>query len=304
MKKTLLCASLAFGISITPIAHASSPSEQFATTVEIMIDAAVNGFSADTVTRVLDDVIFGPQPDYVTLHEDSLNAIDNLIEDQLVRYVVADMKHAQRNFRDELEYYHFAYGDSGNGDAIDSLVSTGFDVENHTAFRPSSTGGQDLYNEQAYLLTSSYAGVASMLAGILVESRAIHNPQDTVYVQQKASEFADHLSLLGALASNYVWDNVTVYEPPISCDDWVIHSDSSTSDFNSSSRDDIATQGQCAFVVTDSLDGRSASFHVSDYGYYPAQGLASSKRSDWALEHRNTIRSSKFSNIVTKLSNM
>lgn len=290
--KKLTLASVIFGsLTISTTASANSPTEQMIDLAEIWASSTIDGYTIGQ--RVLDLVIFSSSgPDYVRLHQDSLDEIDQIVNNALFDLEVRDMQSTSRTFRHNVEDYHASHvNGSGSNSEIADLASYGMSLIEHPAYQVGSNG-------KAHLLTASFASDAALVAAVYGEAIAIGRfPPE--HGRARTALLASMLEQLGSATSQYTHLNVVVHDAPFHCSG--VGADSTPFLQADESTFEQTLFRDCVFTVHDAIVGRTTAFEVSALGYEGAAGLAYNQQLAWIIENQNSIRGSKYQIVLDKL---
>jgi hypothetical protein len=147
---------------------------------------------------------------YVMLHQDSLDAIDDLIAQNIITSDVEDAKSKLLSFVDLLAYYNETVNNNfPDASALGGLIDLTTSLKNHHAYRKS-------YNSEKYFLTKSYALVASLTISTLTE-KLLQNYISYDYLSYEAHELALTLQQMKSDMSTYISTHVTVSIPDPDC---------------------------------------------------------------------------------------
>ncbi|WP_144394766.1 hypothetical protein [Pleionea sediminis] len=269
--------------------------------------AIVNG-----VKSFIKDALFGSGgPDYVLLHEQSLQQIENIVREVVLTSDVEDAKSELLSFQDMMEYYNAsAQDDSPDLSILPLLINYATSLKNHRAYR-------DSYNDNAYLLTGSYSLAAALTIAVFVE-KELQGEIDHAYVVAIANSLHQKLTELGSQANSYISRNIQLRYPTGRCDDIIIRKDGvEKSEVNNDvamkslielqPKDDASfgyTRGSCTYIVYDRISGRNYFFHIADMGRNLASRLSMRKRNQLVQQYKDQIKGKEYNQIVNQLDNM
>jgi hypothetical protein len=228
-----------------------------------IVDAAKNAI-LNELKSLIKDSLFGSSsgPNYVLLHEQALQQIEDIVEQVIITSDVEDAKSALLSFSDLINYYHItAQDDSPDLSIMPILINYATSLKNHQAYRVE-------YNPEAYLLTASYTLVTSLTLAIYTE-RVLQDefPEDDL------SEIADALYVqlngLGARAYTYIRDNIEFRETSACWDDHGVISELLENVYSTNGREaalsagDVAP-GLCKFSIIDHIGNQHAGWIAGD----------------------------------------
>lgn len=261
------------------------------------------------------NAIFGSSgPQYVMLHDQALQQIENIVTEVILNSDVEDAKSALYSFQDMIAYYH----DSAQDDAPDYtvlpiLLNYATTLKNHQAYRSN-------YNPNAHLLTGSFALISSLSMAVYVEQQ-LKGDVSHGYVKGVANNLHSTLTSLGGQANNYISNGITISYPSGNCSNIIIRSQdtSSKSDNLNGSKfaeDAAAINGpgyeqtdsarwgnQCYFHVWDRIGNKARTYHIADYGQTLAGNLAHNYYNGLISQYKDQIKGEYYDSIVSDLAN-
>lgn len=246
-----------------------------------ILDKAKNAV-AGKITSLLMDAIFGNSgvkgPQYVLLHDRALQQIEDIVSEKIITSDVEDAKSQLASFGDLIEYYNASAGPQGKPDlsSLPTLIDYATSLKNHAAYNSG-------YNENAYLLTSSYSLVSSLTIAVLTE-RELNNQIGHEYVASVASSLQAKLSSLGSQVDQYIEDEIYMY-----------------------SSNKCERFGICYFRVSDGIGKSSGKIFNVGEGAYGTVNEASNAAYEYSNKlkkyYKDVIKGEDFSKIISILDN-
>ncbi|MBQ4810399.1 hypothetical protein A7985_08130 [Pseudoalteromonas luteoviolacea] len=225
----------------------------------------------DQAGSLIFDAIFGggSSPQFVRLHQQALDEINNIVRDNILTSELESAKSDLKTLGELLNFYHESVRTNNPDFALLSdIKGRAFDLKNHRVYRST-------YNQNAKLLTASYALTTSLVVAIITEEY-LHGKVTKGFVAGHASELKGILSQLGNSADSYISHRIVMMtDKPISyC--W----------------------SGCVWQVHDHIKGGYKSFPMN-------QGdIATSYRNQKINSYKDDIKGNDYDNIITRLNSL
>lgn len=214
----ILRSDLSSSIESTQITELQSHAIQTASplTIAIVADFILKEAKSAMLKKArsfLSNAIFGNGgngPQFVMLHQEALDQINNIVKENIVNADVESAKSDLQTLGELIAYYHESVK-ANNPDLalLADIKGRAFDLKNHKVYRSS-------YNTNAKLMTSSYALISSLTIAIVTEE-FLQGKLSKSYVSSLANDFQNNLSNLGNSVDIYINQRVFVQtDRPIS----------------------------------------------------------------------------------------
>ncbi len=169
---------------------------------DLILDKAKSKLAGKIGSLLIDSIFgFGGGPNYVTLSEESLQAIENRVRGVVIETEEADALSDLASLDLTLSYFN-ASVNNGQPDTsiLDESLLRSHDLVTHHAFNVN-------YNDNYFLLATNYALAASLQIAIYTE-RHLEGYISSNDVKYRGDVLADKLEVMYNATSKYVADNI------------------------------------------------------------------------------------------------
>jgi hypothetical protein len=272
------------------------------------------------VKSFLKNALFGSGgPDYVMLHADALQQIEDIVTEVVLNSDVENAKSVLMSFQGMLEYYNAtAQDDNPDLTILPILINYATSLQNHQAYR-------DSYNPNAHLLTGSYSLVAALTIAVFTE-KELQGAISHAYVKSVADTLYASLTSLGAKANTYISSNVYVRNPVGDCSGVIIYAQGDNENGYADTQIDVpqysdvqvnadaflsgpgfaVTQdsgfrSDCNYYVYDNVAGTSKRYAIALYGQNLASRLAYNQKNALVASYKDKIKGNDYDVIASGL---